>query len=624
MRLCCPYAVSKGPHADAADRAARPRPSGPGPRPGRAQCGRRAEHRGRRTPGAAAGPRRAPGRRSTDGWRPPAARRHGDRPRGRGPRRRRCAAFCPQTRSPTSRRGRPCRTNGSRPGRTPSAGGSPCCAGWRTPIPPTRRPVRSRSSSPRSAAVLQPLVPGLGDLEPVGLREPATRPTSTTSSTPLAAAATPASTWSSGAASSRSAAASSTSSRPPRSTRCGWSSGATPSRRSAGSRSPTSAASRSPARAVGAAVPRAAAHRRGPRRAPRPSPPQHPERRRHARQARRGHRRRGHGVPRPGRSSTTSSCWSTSCPAGAHVAGLRPRAGPHPGPRPGRHQRGVPRRRPGPAAAGGGKAPVDLGAAAFRTLAEVREHAARARRPVVDASRPFARRTRRPSSRRVDALVSASARPPSPTAATPSGRSPTSRPGCRTAGGSLLVTEGHGPAQRARRACSRDARRRRAARGRPARDAERRRRAVTTGSSTTASCHDGSGSPSSPRPTSTGAARHDDQGHAADAVAAAQRVDPLQLKPGDYVVHEQHGVGRYVEMVQRTVAGRHPRVPRHRVRRVASAASPATGCSCPTDSLDQVTRYVGGEAPTLTSWAAPTGPRPRAAPARRSRRSPPS
>ena len=51
------------------------------------------------------------------------------------------------------------------------------------------------------------------------------------------------STWSSGAASSRSAAASSTCSRPPRSTRCGWSSGATRSRRSAPSRSPTSARS---------------------------------------------------------------------------------------------------------------------------------------------------------------------------------------------------------------------------------------------------------------------------------------------------------------------------------------------------------------------------------------------
>jgi Transcription-repair coupling factor (superfamily II helicase) len=32
-------------------------------------------------------------------------------------------------------------------------------------------------------------------------------------------------------------------------------------------------------------------------------------------------------------------------------------------------------------------------------------------------------------------------------------------------------------------------------------------------------------------------------------------VDPLQLKTGDYVVHEQHGVGRYVEMTSRTAAG---------------------------------------------------------------------
>ncbi|MGL5912040.1 MAG: CarD family transcriptional regulator, partial [Phycicoccus sp.] len=33
------------------------------------------------------------------------------------------------------------------------------------------------------------------------------------------------------------------------------------------------------------------------------------------------------------------------------------------------------------------------------------------------------------------------------------------------------------------------------------------------------------------------------------------QVDPLQLRPGDHVVHEQHGVGRFVEMVQRTVQG---------------------------------------------------------------------
>ena len=32
-------------------------------------------------------------------------------------------------------------------------------------------------------------------------------------------------------------------------------------------------------------------------------------------------------------------------------------------------------------------------------------------------------------------------------------------------------------------------------------------------------------------------------------------VDPLQLTPGDYIVHEQHGVGRYLEMTSRTVQG---------------------------------------------------------------------
>src|SRR5215472_7733149 len=32
-------------------------------------------------------------------------------------------------------------------------------------------------------------------------------------------------------------------------------------------------------------------------------------------------------------------------------------------------------------------------------------------------------------------------------------------------------------------------------------------------------------------------------------------IDPLQLTPGDYVVHEQHGVGRYLEMTSRSVQG---------------------------------------------------------------------
>src|SRR5690606_34701580 len=32
-------------------------------------------------------------------------------------------------------------------------------------------------------------------------------------------------------------------------------------------------------------------------------------------------------------------------------------------------------------------------------------------------------------------------------------------------------------------------------------------------------------------------------------------IDPLELRAGDLVVHEQHGIGRYVELVRRTVNG---------------------------------------------------------------------
>ncbi|WP_182909733.1 transcription-repair coupling factor [Microbispora sp. H13382] len=69
-------------------------------------------------------------------------------------------------------------------------------------------------------------------------------------------------------------------------------------------------------------------------------------------------------------------------------------------------------------------------------------------------------------------------------------------------------------------------------------------------------------------------------------------VDPLQLKVGDHVVHEQHGVGRYIEMVQRTIQG---------ATREYLVIEYAKGdrLYVPTDQLDEVTRYVGGEAPTL-------------------------
>jgi transcription-repair coupling factor (superfamily II helicase) len=76
------------------------------------------------------------------------------------------------------------------------------------------------------------------------------------------------------------------------------------------------------------------------------------------------------------------------------------------------------------------------------------------------------------------------------------------------------------------------------------------------------------------------------------------QIDPLELKPGDAVVHDQHGVGRYVEMSQRSVAGS---VREYLVIEYAPSkrGQPRDRLYVPMDALDQVTRYVGGENPTL-------------------------
>ena len=75
-------------------------------------------------------------------------------------------------------------------------------------------------------------------------------------------------------------------------------------------------------------------------------------------------------------------------------------------------------------------------------------------------------------------------------------------------------------------------------------------------------------------------------------------IDPLTLVGGDYIVHEQHGVGRYVEMVQRTVQGA---TREYLVVEYAPAkrGQPGDRLFVPTDQLEQITKYVGGEAPSL-------------------------
>lgn len=76
------------------------------------------------------------------------------------------------------------------------------------------------------------------------------------------------------------------------------------------------------------------------------------------------------------------------------------------------------------------------------------------------------------------------------------------------------------------------------------------------------------------------------------------RIDPLSLKEGDFVVHQTHGIGKFIEMVERVVNGT------KREYLVIEYASSKRGQAgdrlyLPTDSLDQVSKYVGGESPAV-------------------------
>lgn len=95
-------------------------------------------------------------------------------------------------------------------------------------------------------------------------------------------------------------------------------------------------------------------------------------------------------------------------------------------------------------------------------------------------------------------------------------------------------------------------------------------------------------------------------------------VDPLQLKQGDYVVHATHGIGRFVEMTQREVStgGRNATksVRDYLVLEYAPSKRgyPGDKLFVPTDQLDALSKYVGGEAPTLSKmggsdWAQAKG-----------------
>jgi transcription-repair coupling factor (superfamily II helicase) len=82
---------------------------------------------------------------------------------------------------------------------------------------------------------------------------------------------------------------------------------------------------------------------------------------------------------------------------------------------------------------------------------------------------------------------------------------------------------------------------------------------------------------------------------------ASRRRNAVQLEtlePGDYVVHAQHGIGRFVEMRERTVQGA---AREYLVLEYAAGkrGQPPDRLFVPTDQLDEISRYVGGETPTL-------------------------
>jgi transcription-repair coupling factor (superfamily II helicase) len=74
------------------------------------------------------------------------------------------------------------------------------------------------------------------------------------------------------------------------------------------------------------------------------------------------------------------------------------------------------------------------------------------------------------------------------------------------------------------------------------------------------------------------------------------------LKPGDHVVHEEHGIGRFERFVTKEVAGV--------VREYLELAFAGTDVvALPTERVDRVTRYIGGTPPALSAlggreWAA--------------------
>ncbi len=282
------------------------------------------------------------------------------------------------------------------------------------------------------------------------------------------------------------------------------------------------------------------------------------------------------------------------------------------------------------AAAAGATAPIDLGAAAFRSLGDVRTRTRELGMPWWSISPFGGPESEQPESRSIDdELAELLAEPPA--ADRPAGPAPAeersfvvaaqparlyhgdtaavlgdvrrwSQDGWRV----VMVFEGHGPAERAAEVL---------------READLGTAQLETIDTTptpsvitisTGELERGFVAPDSRLAILTGGDITGGRGASTKDMRKlpsrrGRTIDPLELAAGDYVVHEQHGIGRYVEMTKRTIAGAD-----REYLVIEYAASkrnqPGDRLYVPTDQLDQLTRYVGGEQPSLhrlggSDWA---------------------
>ncbi|MFC4087203.1 transcription-repair coupling factor [Amycolatopsis samaneae] len=244
-------------------------------------------------------------------------------------------------------------------------------------------------------------------------------------------------------------------------------------------------------------------------------------------------------------------------------------------------------------AAAGGQAPIDLGASAYRDLAEIAKHAQ-------ETKRPWWTLTQLTSE---DPDVYRVAIEPAPGYRGELERAMTDlRAHVASGGTAVLVVAGHGTAARAVEQLS--------AAEIPATLATEGLAETPAAGLVTVTCGGLAEGFVSPERALVVLSESDLTGRGATAGQSTKdlntkmpsrrrnAVDPLALRQGDYVVHDQHGIGRFVEMVQRTVAGA---TREYLLLEYASSkrGQPGDRLFVPTDQLDEVSRYVGGELPTL-------------------------